>query len=129
MPDPRQRIGSDGEDAVADRLREQGWGLLARNARTRLGEIDLIALDRDSLVFIEVKSRRSRGGARARHDAEIALESVGPRKQLQVRRLARAWLAENRVPGHYGEIRFDAVGVAIASDGQAAAIEHIEAAF
>ena len=64
----------------------------------------------------------------ARSGPERPVLAVGPRKQLQIRRLARAWLAENRVP-RYSAIRFDVVGVTLDPAGSAIAIEHIPNAF
>ena len=119
----RRRLGAAGENAAAEHLRGRGWKLIARNARTRFGELDLIALDGATLVFAEVKTLRSGPASRSIE----ALMAIGPRKQRQVRRLARAWLAETELPLRYSEIRFDAIGVAIGAG--APAIEHVRAAF
>ena len=97
--------------------------ILTRNVRTRYGEIDAIAVDGTTLVFVEVKTLR-RGRTRG---PATPVQAVGPRKQLQVRRLARAWLAENSPP-RCSEIRFDVVGVTMGADGSAE-IEHVRAAF
>lgn len=98
--------------------------IVARNCRTRFGEIDAVALDGDVLVFVEVKTIRAGG----RVGPPSPLLAVGPRKQMQVRRLARAWLAENAKPFHRS-LRFDVVGVTVDRDGGPAEIEHLEAAF
>lgn len=121
----RQTTGALGEATAANHLLGLGWAIVERNARTRYGEIDLIGLDRGALVFVEVKALRG-GGAAA---ASRALESIGPRKRLQVRRLARAWISERRTGRAYSSIRFDAIGVAVSPPGRAAAIEHVRAAF
>jgi len=121
---PRQRTGRVGEDRACERLAARGIAILARNSRTRAGELDAVALDRGTLVFVEVKTMRT--GARAGPERPVL--AVGPRKQLQVRRLARAWLAENRPP-RYSAIRFDVVGVTLDPGDTAVAIEHIENAF
>jgi putative endonuclease len=123
--DPRRSTGRGGERAAAEHFRRSGWCLIARNARTRHGEIDLIGLDREALVFVEVKALRGSDAAAAAR----ALEAIGPRKRLQVRRLARAWLAEHGRAQRYREIRFDAVGVALGPSGRACAIAHVPAAF
>ncbi len=124
MTDARRGTGRAGEDAAAGWLARNGIAVLERNARTRYGELDIVAVDGETLVFVEVKALRGRGAERA----ERALEAIGPRKRLQVRRLARAWLAERpRPPSPYAEIRFDAIGVALGPRG--AEIVHIPAAF
>jgi len=121
----RISIGEAGENAAVAHLRARGWRLLERNARTRWGELDVVALDGATLVFVEVKARRGAGP----QVAELALESIGPRKRIQVRRLARAWLAAPTSPVGYREIRFDAIGVSIGASGRASAIRHLRAAF
>jgi putative endonuclease len=59
MPDRRQRYGEAGEALAARLLRRQGYRILETNYRTPIGEIDLIARERDTIVFVEVKARRS----------------------------------------------------------------------
>jgi len=124
-PARRAGVGEAGESAAAAHLRGRGWRLVARNARTRWGELDIVALDGATLVFVEVKARRGTGPS----SAELALESIGPRKRIQVRRLARAWLAGPANPGGYREIRFDAIGVSIGPSRRANGIRHLRAAF
>ena len=124
MTQARQRTGRIGEDLACEALARHGFRILARNARTRAGEIDAVALDRGTLVFVEVKAMRT--GASS--GPERPALAVGPRKQLQVRRLARAWLAENRSPPHRS-IRFDVVGVTLDPAGSPVAIEHLPDAF
>ena len=123
MADPRRQVGASGEEAAAAHLRRAGFEVLERNARTRYGELDIVGLDGSVLVFVEVKALRGAGRERAAQ----ALESIGARKRLQVRRLARAWLAERQAPGRYSSIRFDAIGVAV-RPGSVDVI-HVPAAF
>ena len=59
MTKPRQRLGKWGEEAVAAYLTERGYPILARNARTPYGEIDIVTKDGDNTVFVEVKTLRS----------------------------------------------------------------------
>ena len=96
----------------------------ARNARTRLGELDIVALDGDALAFVEVKAGRA---GRLIGPERPAL-AVGRRKQLQLRRLARAWLATRTDLPRFTAIRFDVVGVTYGADGSAA-VEWIRHAF
>ncbi|MGZ5314965.1 MAG: YraN family protein [Solirubrobacterales bacterium] len=121
----RQRLGRRAEDLVAARLAAAGWRLVERNARTRAGELDLIALDGSTLVFVEVKAGREGAAAGPPRPAH----AVGPRKQAQVRRLARAWLASGRGRGlGVSGYRFDVVGVSFGRDGRAD-VDHIRDAF
>jgi putative endonuclease len=125
MTAARQRTGRRAEELVASRLAAAGWEIVERNARTRYGELDIVALDGRTLVFVEVKAGRE-GAA---FGPERPILAVGPRKQLKVRRLATAWMSERRGVPRYDEIRFDAVGVSFDRGGRATDVEHIEAAF
>jgi putative endonuclease len=126
MTRSRLRLGRAAENLVAARLAASGWEVVERNARTRFGELDLVALDGAALVFLEVKAGRQG----ADFGPERPILAIGPRKQRQVRRLATAWLAERRRPGRrYDEIRFDAVGVTFDSLGGVVDLEHIRGAF
>lgn len=85
--DPRHAFGRRGEDEAAEFLRRRGLAILARNVRTAFGEIDLVALDGDAVVFVEVKARRRSG-------AFDALAAVDARKQKRLSRLALVFLAK-----------------------------------
>ena len=125
MTAARQRLGRRAEGLVAARLRTQGWRLVERNARTRTGELDLIALEGSTLVFVEVKAARE--GSRLGPVAPA--HAVGPRKQARVRRLAREWLAAGRGRGlGVAGYRFDVVGVSFGAAGRAD-VDHIRGAF
>jgi putative endonuclease len=121
----RRHTGQIAEDLVAARLTKAGWKILARNARSRYGEIDIVALDGRALVFLEVKAARL--GSQAGPERPVL--SVGHRKQRQVRRLSVAWMAERRNLPHFDEIRFDAVGVTLGRDDRPLEVEHIRGAF
>ncbi len=125
MTDPRRRTGQIAEDLVADRLRCGGWEIVERNARTRYGELDIVALDGPVLVFVEVKGAR----AGSRFGPEKPILSITFRKQRQVRRLGTAWMAERRDFPPFDDIRFDAVGVTLDRAGRVVDFEHVEAAF
>ena len=121
----RQRLGRAAEDVVATRLVAAHWEILERNARTRYGELDIVALDGRTLVFVEVKA----GRADSAFGPERPVHAVDRRKQQRIRRLATAWLGERRSLPYYAEIRFDAVGVSFDRAGSAIEVEHIEGAF
>jgi putative endonuclease len=125
MTAQRQQIGRAAEDLVAERLASAGWEIVERNARTRYGELDIVALDGATLVFVEVKAGRESSA----FGPERPVLGVSPRKQLRVRRLATAWMSERRDAPRYSEIRFDAVGVSFDRSGHATEVEHIRGAF
>ncbi len=121
--DPRRALGTRGESLALAHMQRLGFALVARNHRTRWGEIDLIVYDGTTLVFVEVKTRR----ASAR--AGSALDAVAPVKQHQVRKIAAAWLAEVADRPRSAELRFDVVGVTVDRDGSLLRLDHVEHAF
>jgi putative endonuclease len=124
-----QPLGRLGEDLAAAHLERLGYRVLARNARTRRGEIDLIASGHDALVFVEVKTRQQHRGARHAEAIE-PLAGLRPRQRLGLRRLAVAWLADPRTRRpSAGEIRFDAIGVVLDDNARLLRLEHLEAAW
>jgi putative endonuclease len=125
MTDTRQRLGRAAENLVAARLAAAGWEVVERNPRTRHGELDLVAIDRRTLVFVEVKA----GRAGSAFGPERPILSVDFRKQQRIRRLATAWMGERRDLPRYDEIRFDAVGVTYDRAGRVTDYEHLEGAF
>ncbi len=125
MTAQRQRIGRAAEDLIAARLANAGWEIVERNARTRYGELDIVALDGRTLVFVEVKAGRQ-GSA---FGPERPVLAVDRRKQQRIRRLATAWMSERRDAPFYRGIRFDAIGVSFDRAGSVVDIEHLEGAF
>lgn len=125
MTDARRRTGQIAEDLVAERLAAAGWEIVERNARTRYGELDIVALDGRILVFIEVKGAR----AGTSFGPEKPILSIDFNKQRKVRRLGTAWMAERRGFPPFDDIRFDAVGVTLDRAGRPVEVEHIKGAF
>ena len=121
--DPRRALGRLGEELAAAHLERLGYAIVARNYRTRYGEIDVVACDGHTLVIAEVKTRRSAAAGRS------PLESVHASKQVQVRRMASEWLAQTRERPRTRELRFDAIGVTLDASGRLIGLEHLEAAF
>ena len=121
----RRRTGQIAEELVARLLAGSGWEIVERNARTRFGELDIVARDGDTLVFVEVKGARQGTS----FGPEKPILSIDFGKQRRVRRLATAWMSERRRQPPYDEIRFDAVGVTFDGNGRLADLEHIEGAF
>jgi putative endonuclease len=119
-------VARHGEELAAAHLRAHGFEILARNARTRVGEIDVIAFDGRTLVFAEVKSRRA--SARARPAPE-PLAGLRPRQRARLRRLAAAWLWSDAERPFAQTIRFDAIGVVLDGHGRVRRLEHLEGAW
>lgn len=86
------------EDAVRF-LESLGFVILATNFHSRMGELDIVAMEQGTLCFVEVKARRARG-------LVSALEAVGWRKQQRIAMAAQKWLVEHP---HEGDVRFDVV--------------------
>ncbi len=89
MSDGRRALGDIGERLAEKALRDRGWAIVAKNARTRYGEIDLVCHDGRSFVFVEVKTRKNSSFV-------SAIEACGPRKLQRLVRLSEAWLALHR---------------------------------
>jgi len=112
-------LGRRGEELAARHLQAAGLAIIDRNWRCGQGEIDIVALDADELVFVEVKTRSSTGFGHP-------LEAITPTKLARLRRLAAAWCAEH--PDDHSLIRIDAIGV-IAGFGEPATIDHLKRVF
>jgi len=106
LPHHRAR-GAAAEDAAETYLRGLGFKIVARNVTTHLGELDLVALDGETLCFVEIK-------ARTRQDFGQAIEAVGPRKRQRIARAASLFLAKNR---SQRACRFDVLGLDRQEDG------------
>ena len=112
-------LGDRGERLAVRYLKRQGFRILARRSRNRLGEIDIIALDGDSIVFVEVKTRSSQS---AGHPSE----AVTFAKQQQLTRLALTWLKSRGMLER--RARFDVIAITW-GDGTGPLIEHYKSAF
>ena len=112
------REGEFWEARAADFLKSKGLSILARNVRMRLGEIDIIALDRDTVVFVEVKKRNSREFGGPEH-------AIGPKKRRRILRAAREILVREHLSSR--PCRFDAV--LIYTGGDKPEFQHIVDAF
>lgn len=121
--DARRERGIRGELLAAEHLQRRGFSILQRNYRTRWGELDIVACDGRTLIFCEVKTRAGR------HAGTHPLDSVGPRKRVQVRRMAGQWLSEQRRSLGAPDLRFDAIGITLDAAGTLIALDHVEGAF
>jgi putative endonuclease len=115
----RARTGSIGEDAVLELYLRSGYGLVARNWRCQMGEIDLVMIRAGTLVICEVKARRgTRFGP--------GWEAVTQRKQAKLRALAEVFLARSGLAPP--RVRFDVASVRLGR-GRSASVDVFEDAF
>lgn len=111
-------LGRAGEDLAAARLTAEGWLVVERNLRIgRIGELDIVALDGDTLVFVEVKTRRS-------YVTGVPQAAVTPPKLARLRRLVGAYLMERSTP--HRDVRIDVIAVHAHLD-DTVSIEHLRA--
>jgi len=113
-------FGDRGEREAVRYVRGLGWRILARKHRNRLGEIDLIAQDGDTIVFIEVKTRRSNAAGRPE-------DAITPAKQKQLTGAALAFLKKHRLLER--RARFDVISIVWPDMSAAPEIEHFRNAF
>jgi putative endonuclease len=117
---PPSTLGERGEAAAARYLRRKGYTIVARQAREGYGELDLVAVDRGVVVFVEVKTRGSDLGG---HPAE----AVDLNKQRRLTRAALAFLRRHHLLDH--PVRFDIVAIRWPAQARRPVIEHILHAF
>jgi len=116
----RFELGRSSEDAAVNLLERRGYRVIARNFRKPFGEVDVVAFDKDTVCFIEVKARRS-------GNFGLPQEAVSPFKQKRIMRVALAFLKERRMLER--KVRFDVVALACSAEGRAYRAEIIKAAF
>jgi len=101
------RLGKCGEEIAVDFLKEQGYKIIARNYKSRFGEIDIIARDKDTLCFVEVKTRHS-------DKYGLPEEAVTRLKQRQIAKSALSFLKARALLDK--KARFDVVSIIYAKD-------------
>jgi putative endonuclease len=116
----RRWFGNRSERAAGRFLKRLGYRIVARNYTCTLGELDLIAVDRDCIVFVEVRST-------GQSDSERAAASVDDRKQKRLTKLAVHFLQAKKLLNHAA--RFDVLAVTWPPDQNEPAIVHYQNAF
>ena len=114
----KQDLGRYGEDQAASYLQDRGYEIIDRNWRSPVGEIDLVARDKDRLVFIEVKTRNGSGFGHP-------FEAITAKKVARMRRMVAEWCLAKQISGL--KVRLDAVAVLIT--GGRVHIEHLKEVF
>jgi len=118
LTNKRIELGKFGEVLALKKIKLLGYKNIIRNYRCPLGEVDLIAKDGDTLVFIEIKTRKGKS-------IGYAKEAVNARKKRQLSKVALAYMKSNDCWG--AKARFDVVAISIERDKQQ--IEVIKNAF
>lgn len=118
MKSSAKEKGKEGEELAVAFLVEKGFEIVERNYRYGKGELDLIAREKDFLVFIEVKWRESL-------EYGLPEEAVTKKKMAQIRKIAEAYLAEKAISDE--NIRFDVVAILFMNNE--VTINHYENAF
>ena len=110
-------LGKEGENIASDFLRNKGFSIIRKNYRTVFGEIDIIAKDKDVIVFVEVKTR-------ADNSFGHPFEAVDRKKREKIRKVALSFMKtlKKEFPS-----RFDVISITRDRDGTR--IEHIQDAF
>jgi putative endonuclease len=117
---PEKTLGQRGEAAAARYLRRRGYKVLARGSRIGPGELDLVMLDRKTIVFVEVKTRSS-------NEMGDPAEAVDARKQRRLTQLAVTFLKRHRLLER--PARFDVVAITWPEGKWFPVIEHFKNAF
>jgi putative endonuclease len=112
-----KQVGSRGEDLAAEFLKDKGYRIIGRNYKTPVGELDIIAKDGETLVFVEVKTRSSNAFG-------YPFEAVGSRKKHKLKTLALFYLKNQK---KNCAARFDVISINLS--GTKKEIEHIKDAF
>ncbi|MEW4565630.1 YraN family protein [Bremerella sp. JC770] len=114
-------LGDRGERFACRFLRRQGYTIVARQDRTRLGEIDIIAVQKRTIVFVEVKTR-------AGDDKGLPVDAVNQEKQQRLTRAALAYMRRHDLLGNCAA-RFDVIAIVWPDDRAKPRVTHIENAF
>ena len=117
MNERTQRLGAAGERIASRYLEQKGYEVVDKNIRRREGEIDLVALQGDTLVFVEVKLRTSR-------KMGAAVQAVSPAKGARLRALAEAYSADH--PDLPTNLRIDLVAIELTVGGEVGQLNHVQ---
>ena len=118
MPHSRQRLGTAGEELACAELEKLGYRVIERNYRSRFGEIDIVAMDDDTVVFVEVKTKTS-------GDFGEPVDEVTPQKMRQIVSMGEEYHSYHCQ--HDTQCRFDVM--AVDCSVRPAAITHYKDAF
>ena len=110
-------LGRAGEERAVRHLRAHGYDILERNWRCPQGELDIVALRRGTLVFVEVKTRTTLAYGHP-------FEAIDTRKRRRLWKLAHAWMQAHPDQAHGRPMRVDVIGI-VGDDPDVGALEHL----
>lgn len=119
MKKDNKKTGNRGEELAGEYLTKKGFLIEERNFRIRMGELDIVGWDGETLVFVEVKTKIG-------HDFGEPEEMVGQRKLAQVRRMGELYMWGRRIEA---PCRVDVVAIVLKENGEVEKLEHYEAVY
>ncbi len=120
MLDSRKEVGNKGEKLAAKFLKRKGYKIIQRNYKCKLGEIDIIAEQDRTIVFVEVKTRRTQ-------EFGPPQNAITAAKRSQISKVALFYIREKKFVDQ--SCRFDVIGITFSPESRKPRIEHIENAF
>lgn len=117
MTDARKKLGAWGESVAAVHLEANGYAVVARNWRSKIGEIDIVAQKGDALAFVEVKTRRGRSHGTPE-------DAITPRKAQKLMRTVQSYLSENNCDEDL-DFSIDVIAVELDRAGKVLRVEHL----
>ena len=122
MQSQRQKVGQAGEDIACDYLKKKGFQILNRNFRTKWGELDIVALSKKTLVFVEVKTLQK---TLDRPSEFLPEDEITPHKANQLRTMSQIYLSANKLPQDTA-CQIDIIAIELLDNNQISEIRHIE---
>ena len=116
MTNARKKLGSWGESVAATHLEANGYRIVARNWRSKIGELDIVAQKEEALAFVEVKTRRGRSHGTPE-------DAITPRKAQKLISTVQSYLSENECDEDL-DFSIDVIAVELDKVGKVLRIEH-----
>ncbi len=122
MQNKSQKIGAIGENIAADYLKKKGYKILARNFKTKWGELDIVAQKNKIIIFVEVKTLKFNPSKKSEFQPE---DEITFHKARQLRKMAQIYLSANKLPLDISQ-QIDIIAIEINPNSQKPIIRHTE---